>query len=76
MKLNCGASSYRLVGFLSNKKIVELDLVEEYIYGGEKRYRFKVRGTNIVINVRADSVDEGIERAIEVLKKIGYLSSQ
>lgn len=62
-----------MVKYLSSKKIVELDLVEECLYGTEKRYRFKVKGTNIVINVRADSVDEGIEKAIEVLKKIGYL---
>lgn len=64
------------MGFLSGKKVVELELVEEYVYGGERRYRFKVKGTNMMINVRADSVDEGIERAIEVLKKIGYLTGQ
>ncbi len=58
----------------TKKKVVELDLLEEYVYAGEKRYRFKVRGTNIVVNVRADSVEEGVERAIEVLRKIGYLS--
>lgn len=56
------------------KRIIELDLVEEYLYAGEKRYRFRIRGTNIVINVRADSVEEGIERAVELLKKIGYVS--
>lgn len=63
------------VDSLSSKKVVELDLVEEYVYGGEKRYRFKVRGTNIVVNVRADNVDEGVEKAIEVLKKIGYFNA-
>ncbi|MEM1623205.1 MAG: hypothetical protein QXZ60_02205 [Sulfolobales archaeon] len=60
---------------LSSKKTVELDLIEEYVYWGEKRYRFRIKGTNIVVNVRADSVDEGIEKAIEVLKKIGYFSN-
>jgi len=64
-----------VVKYLSNKKTVELDLVEEYFYLGEKRYRFRVKGTNIIVNVRADSVDEGIEKAIEVLKKIGYFSN-
>jgi len=63
------------VNCLSNKKTVELDLIEEYVYWGEKRYRFKVKGTNIIVNVRADSVDEGVEKAIEVLKKIGYISN-
>lgn len=65
-----------MVGFLSSKRVVELDLVEEYVYAGERRYRFKVRGTNMMVNVRADSVEEGIERAVEILKKIGYLSGQ
>lgn len=60
---------------LSTKKVVELDLLEEYVYAGERRYRFRVRGTNIVVNVRADSIEEGIERAVEVLRKVGYLTS-
>jgi hypothetical protein len=54
---------------------VELELLEEYTYVNERRYRFKLRGTDIVINVSADNVDEGIEKAIEVLKKIGLLQA-
>ena len=59
----------------SQKKVVELDLIEEYLYLDEKRYRFRIRGTNIIINVRADSVEEGVERAVELLRRIGYVSS-
>ncbi len=68
-------SPYLPVTTLSDKKVVELELIEEYVYAGEKRYRFKVRGTNVIVNVRADSVEEGIERAVEVLKKVGYLAT-
>lgn len=60
---------------LGAKKVIELDLVEEYVYRGENRFRFRVRGTNLIVNVRADDINEGIEKAIEILKKIGYVSS-
>lgn len=49
--------------------------MEEYTYVNEKRYRFKLRGKDIIVNVSAENVDEGIEKAIEVLKKIGLLPS-
>jgi hypothetical protein len=56
-----------------SRRAVELELLEEYTYANEKRYRFKLRGTDIVINVSADNVDEGMEKAVEILKKIGLL---
>jgi hypothetical protein len=59
---------------LAEKKVIELELVDEYVYRGERRYRFKVKGTNIVINVRAENPEEGADKAIEVLKKIGYVN--
>lgn len=49
--------------------------MEEYTYANERRYRFKLRGKDVIVNVSAESVDEGIEKAIEVLKKIGLLPS-
>jgi len=55
------------------QRVVELELLEEYTYINEKRYRFKLRGKDIIVNVSAENVDEGIEKAIEVLKKIGLL---
>lgn len=64
-----------LVNCLSTKKTIELDLIEEYVYRGESRFRFKVRGTNLIVNVRAGDVNEAIEKAIEVLKRVGYISS-
>ncbi|MCX8184921.1 MAG: hypothetical protein RMI56_00090 [Sulfolobales archaeon] len=60
---------------MSTKKTIELDLIEEYVYRGESRFRFKVRGTNLIVNVRAGDVNEAIEKAIEVLKRVGYISS-
>lgn len=55
------------------KKVIELELVDEYVYMGEKRYRFKIKHTNIIINVRAENPEEGADKAIELLKKIGYV---
>lgn len=57
------------------KKVIDLELIDEYVYMGEKRYRFKIKNTNIVINVRAENPEEGANKAIELLKKIGYIDS-
>ncbi len=57
------------------KKVIDLELIDEYVYMGEKRYRFKIKNTNIVINVRAENPEEGANKAIELLKKIGYVDS-
>jgi len=51
-------------------KDVELELIEEYIYAGQHRYRFRIKDTNIVLNVAAENLDEGVKRAVELLKKL------
>jgi uncharacterized protein YegP (UPF0339 family) len=47
----------------------DLELIEEYIYAGSHRYRFRLRGTNIVINVSAENLEDGVRKAIEIIKK-------
>ena len=55
-------------------KSLELELVEEYVYGGKRRFRFKLKGTNFIVNVSAESMEDGVRRAIEVLKKLGVIT--
>ena len=47
---------------------VELELIEEYELLGEKRFRFRVKGTNIVINVGASGLKEAKERAVRIIE--------
>jgi len=52
---------------------IELELVEEYTYYGQHRFRFRIKNTNIIINVAAEDVDEGIKKTVEILSKLGLL---
>jgi len=47
---------------------VELELIEEYELLGEKRFRFRIKGTNIVINVGASKLEEAREKAIKIIE--------
>lgn len=38
---------------------------------GEKRYRVKIKDTNIVFNVHAENSDEAIEKTLELIQKVG-----
>ncbi len=48
----------------------ELEVVDEYILQGEKRFRVRVKGTRIVVNVAADSVGEALEKAKVILDRV------
>jgi len=49
-------------------KNIELELIEEYELLGEKRFRFRIKGTNIVINVGASRLDEAKEKAMKIIE--------
>ncbi|MEM0005685.1 MAG: hypothetical protein QXJ56_04985 [Ignisphaera sp.] len=51
---------------------IELTLVDVYRYEGlpGKRFRFRVKGTRIYINVLADELDEAVKKAENIIKKI------
>ncbi|WP_058370564.1 hypothetical protein [Pyrodictium occultum] len=51
-------------------KPIELELVEEYELLGEKRYRFRVKGTSIYLNVGAESLDDAKQKAINMIKEM------
>ncbi len=48
----------------------DFELIEEYELMGEKRFRLRLRATNIVFNVSASSLDEAIEKAVEMAKRM------
>ncbi|MEB2836758.1 MAG: hypothetical protein GSR80_000709 [Desulfurococcales archaeon] len=48
-----------------------LEVVEHYRLLGEHRWRIRVVGTKIVVNVAADSEEEALEKAGEILGRVG-----
>jgi len=48
---------------------VEFEIVEVYMLDGQKRFRLRVKGTNIVVNVAAETPDEAGEKAASLLEK-------
>jgi hypothetical protein len=49
---------------------IELEVVETYELLGEKRYRIRVKGTIVYVNVAANSEEEAKKKAIEMLKSM------
>ena len=49
---------------------IELEDVETYELLGEKRYRIRVKGTIVYVNVAANSEEEAKKKAIEMLKSM------
>lgn len=50
-----------------------LEIIEEYIIDGKKRFRVKVKGTKVVLNVSASSPHEAATRAAELALKLGII---
>ena len=52
--------------------VIELTLVDVYRYEGMpgKRFRFRVKGTRIYINVLADELDEAVKKAENIVRKL------
>ncbi len=51
-------------------KDIELEIIETYELLGEKRYRIRVKGTIVYINVAANDEEEAKKKAIEMLKSM------
>ncbi len=47
----------------------ELELVEEYVLNGVRRYQFKHNRTGVQINVSAGSREEALRKALSILAK-------
>ncbi|MCE4620348.1 MAG: hypothetical protein F7C33_04915 [Desulfurococcales archaeon] len=50
--------------------MIELEIIEEYLLEGEKRYKVRVKGTRIILNVSASSPEEALEKASRLYEKI------
>jgi hypothetical protein len=48
----------------------ELEIVEEYELLGEKRYRLRIKGTSIYINVAAENADEALKKAESMVNEL------
>ncbi|MEM1706352.1 MAG: hypothetical protein QXO80_04775 [Thermosphaera sp.] len=53
----------------------DLVIVEKYVFLGSERYRVNITGTNIVINVKAGSEEEALEKALLIAEKIKLTDS-
>ncbi len=49
----------------------DLVIVEKYVFLNEKRYRIRVKGTNIVFNVKADNDEEALEKTANLIRTTG-----
>jgi len=49
----------------------DLMVLKEYDFYGEKRYRICVKGTNIVINVKAHDEKDALIKALQILQQVG-----
>lgn len=51
---------------------IELELIDVYRYEGfvGKRFRFKIRGSKVYINVLANSLEEAVEKAKNIVKQL------
>jgi hypothetical protein len=51
---------------------LELELIDVYRYEGfmGKRFRFRIRGSKVYINVLANSIEEAVEKAKQIISKL------
>ncbi|BEP16963.1 hypothetical protein PYJP_03150 [Pyrofollis japonicus] len=55
---------------MSNNSGFSLELVEKYELLGEKRFRFRIKGTSLYINVSAENEDEALKKAMQMVKEL------
>ncbi len=56
-----------------NEVVPELEVIEEYTIEGRKRFRVKLRGTKVVVNVSASSPHEAASKAAALLIRLGII---
>ena len=49
---------------------IELEIVEKYELLGEKRYRVRIKGTSIYLNVAANNEQEAINKANKMIREL------
>lgn len=53
-----------------------LEVVEEILVEGGKRYRIRLVNTNITFNVSASSPEEAVEKAAELALNLGLVATK
>ncbi len=53
-----------------NLNEIKLEIVEEYELLGEKRYRLRIKGTSIYLNVAANNEQEAINKANKMIREL------
>jgi len=48
----------------------DFEVIEEYELMGEKRFRVRLKQTNLVFNVAASSREEAIEKALNIARSL------
>lgn len=48
----------------------ELEILEKYELLGETRFRVRIKGTKIVLNVRAKNKEEALEEAKKMMERV------
>jgi len=61
--------------YYSKVMVVEarFEVVETYLLDGRRRFRLRLEGTNIIVNVEADDEEEAARKAAALLEKSGIL---
>jgi len=49
---------------------VNLEIIEEYIIEGQRRYKIRLKGTNIIVNVEAQNDEEALRKVAELMVKL------
>ncbi|MEM1873166.1 MAG: hypothetical protein QXS85_00605 [Acidilobaceae archaeon] len=46
------------------------EIIEEYVKHGMRRFKVRVKGTNLVLDLHADNAEEALKRAEEMARRI------
>lgn len=49
---------------------MEMEIVEEYVQHDTKRFKVRVKGTKVIINVSAEDAKEALEKARAIWAKL------
>lgn len=50
------------------------EIVEEYVKHGMRRFKVRVKGSNMIFDVHADTAEEALKRAEEMARKLARKS--
>lgn len=54
---------------MSGEEVV-LELIEEYIIDGERRFKLRIKETDLVFNVSGDNLEEAVKKTTSMIKSL------